>query len=229
MHSLRLEIYFSSMRRKRFWLAAWVILLLAGRPLGPQVVDCLVAEVNGRAMTLTDIRILKELAIRPLPEVALPPETLRQTLEEAIDRKVVIELAREDIEVIPEEVDDLLARWKGRFEAEDWSKRLAAFGLQEKGLRPYAEEMIRYVKTINLHFGRTVDVDSRDVERYYEAVYAPSERTLGREPKPLALVQAEIEARIKSQRVSQQSANWVKSLRAQAEVRIYDQCLEEAK
>ena len=198
-------------------------------PVRAQIVDCLVAEVNGRPMTLTDIRILKEFADRPLTEDVRLPETLRQTLEDAIDRKVVIELAREEIEVTEEEVEDLLARWKGRFEGDEWEKRLADFGLQEKGLRPYAEEIVRYIKTINLRFGRAIEVNPEEIDNYYEGVYAPSEKRLGREPKPLPLVREEIAVRIKNEKVGQQSSRWVKSLRAQAEVRIYDRCLEEAK
>jgi hypothetical protein len=207
-----------------------VVLLLWLHPASySQVVDCIVAEVNGKALTLTDIRILQEFAIGPDDKDGAPPGTLRQTLEEAIDRRVVIDLVREDIEVTQKEKDDLLVRWKGRFDAGKWEERLAAYGLQEEALRPYLEEIIRYVKTIDLRFGRGVDISRQDIERHYEEVYAPSERAMGREPKPLLQAAAEIEAWIKSEKAGQQAGTWVRSLRAQAEVRINERCLEQAR
>jgi len=222
-------IYSSPMRIIRPWTMAPVVVLLWLYPGPPQVVDCIIAEVNGKAMTLTDVRILHEFAISPEHKEGAPPETLRQTLEAAIDRRVVIDLVREDIEVTQREADDLLVRWKGRFDAGQWQEKLAAYGLQEEALKPYLEELIRYIKTIDLRFGRGLDISRQDIERHYEELYVPSERVLGRDPKPLVQAAAEIEARLKSEKAEQQTATWVRSLRAQAEVRINELCLEQAR
>jgi len=210
-------------------MIAAVALLLWPHPLHPQLVDCLVAEVNGRALTLTDIRILRDFSSGPGSRPGSPPRTLRENLEEAIDRRVVIELVREDIEVTEQEADELLARWKDRWNAGQWQERLAAYGLQEEALRPYLEEMIRYVKIIDLRFSREIEINLPEIESYYEDVYVPSERAAGREPKPLVDASADLEARIKSEKAGQQVSAWVRSLRAQAEVRIIDRCLEQAK
>ena len=217
------------MHRSRIWTVALAILLFELLPLHPQVVDCIVAEVNGKAITLTDVRIWLEFAISPGEKEGVPSATIRQALEEAIDRRVVIDLVREDIEVTQQEADDLLARWKGRFDAGLWREKLAVYGLEEKSLLPYVEEMIRYVKTVDLRFGRAVEITPQEIERRYEEVYGPSERSMGREPRSLPQAQAEIEAWIKTEKVQQQSATWVRSLRAQAEVRINDHCLEQAR
>jgi hypothetical protein len=217
------------MRRTRLWKVAPAILLLQWLPLCPQVVDCIVAEVNGKAITLTDIRILRDFFTEPEYEKGEPPLGLRQVLEAALDRRVVLDLVREDIEVSQKEADDLLAFWKGKCRPEDWPQKLATYGLQEEALRPYLEEMVRYDKTIVLRFGRGVRVDPAEIERYYEEVYRPSERVEGRQPKARAQALDEIEAKIKNERARQQSATWVRSLRAQAEVRIHSSCLEQAR
>jgi len=216
------------MRRIGCATVAAVVLLLWPHSLHSQVVDCIVAEVNGKAMTLTDVRILKEFAIIPDSRGAVPPETLRQALEEAIDRRVVIDLVRGDIEVTQEEAEDVLAGCKLRFEPGKWQEKLERYGLQETGLRPYIDDLVRYIKTIDIRFGRGEEINSQDIERYYEDVYLPSERALGREPKPLPQAQAEIEPLIRSQKSREQSAAWVRSLRGQAEVRINELCLEQA-
>jgi len=219
----------SSFERRKFWGTVAAVVLLGGaHSAHPQLVDCIAAEVNGRAITLTDIRILRDFCVEGELEPQAHGGRLREVLEKAIDRRVVIELVREDIEVADPEADALLARWKERLGPFAWPERLAAYGLQEEGLRPYLEEIIRYSKLINLRFGRGTVISLPETESYYEDVYAPSERAAGREPRPLAEAALEIEARIKAEKKEQQAASWVRSLRAQAEVKIFDHCLEQA-
>jgi hypothetical protein len=210
------------------WLMASFILWLGLSPSRSQVVDCVVAEVNGKAITLTDIRILREFAILPDAGSAASPGTLRQVLEEAIDRRVVIDLVREDIEVSAEEADEFLSHLKRRLGAGRWQAALARFGLPEEGLRLYVDDLIRYVKTIDLRFGPKVEIEPQAIERYYDEVYAPFERESGREPKALSEARAEIEVWIRSTKSRELAAVWVRSLRGQADVRIHEACLEKA-
>jgi hypothetical protein len=217
------------MRPFRDWLFTPTILLSLLVPGRPQVVDCIAAEVNGEVITLTDVRILQAFAIGPEQRDNKAPATLRQALDEAINRRVVIDLIQENIEVSKAESDELLIRWKERYDALQWQEKLASFGLRESGLRPYLEEMIRFVKIIGLRFDEGVDVSLGEIEDYYSEVYAPSERESGREPKPLTQALEEIETLIRREKAGGQAAVWVQSLRAQAEVRINDFCLEQAR
>lgn len=204
--------------------ASW-LLLMPGRP---QIIDCIAAEINGKIVTLTDVRILQAFAVEPDQRDDRIP-TLRQALEKAIDRRVVIDLVREPVEVSKAEADELLIRWKERYGPGQWQAILTTFGLRESGLRPYLEEMIRYVKIIGLRFDEGIAIDLAEIEDYYNKVYTPSERERGREPKPLTQALEEIEARIRREKAGGQATAWVQSLRAQAEVRINDQCLEHAR
>jgi hypothetical protein len=211
------------MRTPKIVLLTAAILLPSLVPCLSQVIDCIAAEVNGKVITLTDVRILKAFAIGPEQKDNMAPSTLRQALDEAISRRVVIDLVQEDVEVSKAEADELLIRWKEGYEAGQWQEKLAAFGIRESGLRPYLEEMIRFVKIIGLRFGEGVEVSLSEIEAYYNEIYAPSE------PKPLTQTLEEIEARIRREKAGGQAAVWVQSLRAQAEVRINDRCLEQAR
>jgi len=217
------------MRPPKIVLLTAAILLLSLVPCRSQVIDCIAAEVNGKVITLTDVRILQAFAIGPEQKDNRAPSTLRQALDEAISRRVVIDLVQEDVEVSKAEADELLIRWKEGYETGQWQERLAAFGIRESELRPYLEEMIRFVKIIGLHFGEGVEVSLSEIEDYYSEIYAPSERDRGREPKPLTQALEEIEARIRREKAGGQAAAWVQSLRSQAEVRINDRCLEQAR
>jgi hypothetical protein len=205
-----------------------VLLLFWLIPVHPQVIDCIAAEVNGKIITLTDVRILQAFAIGPEERDYRKP-SLRQALEEAINRRVVIDLVQEDIEVSKAEADELLIRWKERYQAGEWQDRLDDFGLSESGLRPYLEEMIRYVRIIGLRFNKGIEISLNEIEEYYNEVYVPSEREKGREPEPLTRALQDIEVLIRRQKAGGQAAVWVRSLRAQAEVRINERCLEEAR
>jgi len=136
---------------------------------------------------------------------------------------------REDIDVTGPEAAAVLALWQERSGAGRWQDRLAAYGLPEEALRPYVEEIVRYTKLIALRFGRSVEISLPETELFYEEVYAPEERAAGREPRPLGEAAAEIEARLKAEKTAQQAASWVRSLRTQAEIKIFDQCLDQAR
>ncbi len=197
-------------------------------PGQPQVVDCIAAEVNGKIITLTEVRILQAFAIGPEQRDDRIP-TLRQALEDAINRMVIIDVVQENIEVSKAEADELLIRWKERYKAVQWQERLAAFGLRESGLRPYLEAMIRYVKIIGLRFNERVEISLSEIEDYYNEIYAPSEIEKGQEPRPLTQALEEIEARIRREKASGPASVWIQSLRAQAEVQINERCLEQAR
>jgi hypothetical protein len=124
----------------------------------PQIVDCIVAEINNQIITLTDIRILRAFAINAGRTGAVPPETLREILKGAVSQKVVISMVRENIVVTPEEVGDRLKETLERLAPEGRRMALAEFGLGEDDLRLYLEENILYQKIIGLRFSQSANV-----------------------------------------------------------------------
>lgn len=194
-----------------------------------QVVDCILAEVNTQAITLTDVKILQAFAIGERGVRDDAASSLRQILERAIDRKVVIGLVRANITVTKEEVDDLLNKVLEQFEPAERQRKLFGFGLQAEDMRPYLEEKLLYEKIIAIRFSQGVEVSLKEIETYYNEVYLPSEKAQGSEPKPMIQVLDEIESQIKKEKTEQQVASWMSSLRNQAEIRINSGCLEQIK
>lgn len=205
--------------------AAALLLLLSG-PGYPQVVDCIAAEVNDQAITLTDIRILLAFSIRPEAAGDESPSPVRQILEGVINQKVIIGMVRENITVTDEEVAELLAGLKKGFEAEEWRRKLEAFGLEEQDLNPYLEEKLRYKKIIRLRFIQNADVNLKEIEQYYSEVYVPAETALGREPRPMTQVLDDVEAQVKRKKTEIQVASWLRSLRGRADITVNADCLE---
>lgn len=193
---------------------------------GPQVIDCIVAEVGDQIVTLTDVRILKAFSIGRDYSAQKSAAVLSQILNDAVDRKVILSLVRENIAATDEEVSDQMSILKAPFDPGQWVRKLEEFGLAEDDLKPYLKEIILFNKIIGLRFSQSSEVGLQEIETYYNEVYLPSQQAQGQKPKPMLQILTELEARIKSDKTQQQVNDWIQSLRTQAEVRINDRCLE---
>ena len=201
-----------------------LILLLAG--LGPaQVVNCLVAVVNGEAITLLDLKVVAEFDLGTAVSVEGGQDPRRAALDALIDRKVVLDLAREAKGVSPEEVDAALAGLSVRMGEAGFSARLKKYGLTAKDLGPYLRERILFDKAMALRFSQAIPVPLTDIERYYRTAYLAEQSRLGRPAEPLAQVSEDIASRLREERRAKQVVDWVKSLRARAEIRVHEDCL----
>jgi hypothetical protein len=222
MFSKRYRLNFALAR-----LALAALILLS--PGFSQVVDCIVAEVNTQIITLTDIRILQAFAIGAGGSSEDSQSSLRQILEGAIDQKAAIGLLRENVAVTDEEIDSQLKDVLARMAPEDKQRKLKEFGLEEKDLRPYLEEKLLFDKVIALRFSQSINVSLKEIETYYTEVYLPSEKAQGREPKPMIQVLDELEAMLKKEKTADQIDSWILGLRDQAEVKINEGCLGQAR
>jgi hypothetical protein len=195
----------------------------------PQLVDCIAAEVNSRAITLTDVRILQAFDFEGRREAGAPAPAPAEILRRAIDRQVVVEMLRESLPISREEEDIRLKSLKGRFAPAEWQRLLETFGIIENDLRSYLQKFLQYERMIAIRFGRTVDISVREIQDYYDTEYIPAQRSAGLEPKPLVGVLSEIEERLKERKRESQVSAWIQDLRSQAEIRVHQECLDRLK
>jgi len=195
----------------------------------PQAVDCVAAHVNRRAITLTDIRILKAFrlgeGVSPRGTVPAPAEVLQA----AIDRQVVVDIMRESFPVPREELDARLAALKARFEPDAWQSLLAEFGITETGIASYLEDILQFERMVAIRFGQQPELTVQELQDYYDREYVPAQRSAGREPKPMSQVLSEIEQQLRDRKREEQISAWIKGLRNEAEIRIHPECLENLK
>jgi len=208
------------------WLV-YSIIAIAG-PGFSQVVDCIAAKVNADIITLSDIRIIQAFGIGKGETGRVDAQTLRQTLEEAINRRVVIELVPENIAVTADEVDQLVQRSKENLGPGEWQKKLDEFGLEADDLKAYLREVLVYERIISLRFSQSVGVSLKEIESYYNDVYLAAQKARGEEPKPMIQILDDIESEIGKEKIERQISLWIKNLRQQAEVSINVRCLEQA-
>jgi len=196
---------------------------------GPQAVDCVVAHVNRRAITLTDIRILQALHLGEGVLSGAAASSPAQVLQKAIDRQVVVDGMRQSFPVSREEMEARLAALKARFEPDVWQRLLGTFGITEEGIESYLENILQYERMVAIRFGRPPEVTVQEMEDYYRSEYAPAQKSSGLEPKPMSQVLGEIEERLRDRKREAQISDWIHGLRAQADISINEECLQNLK
>jgi hypothetical protein len=208
-------------------IASIILFCLAAAGTGSsQTVNCLVAVVNGQAITLTDLQVAMEFGLfdREIEGAAGDPKLA--VLDTLIGQKLVLEIGRDPSPVGKEELSAALEDLRARLGPEAFRVKLKKFGLAEGDLRPYLEDRIRYERLIAVRFAAAVPVSRGEAEKYYREVYAPERRGKGLEPGPMESVLSELEARIRGGLRARKVADWIKNIRNQAEVRTNKDCLK---
>ena len=213
------------MNLTRLWPAVVFGVFLSLDAAG-QTADCLAAEVNGQAITLSDLRIILAFGLEETDPESPEPKTPALVLDRLIDRKVVLELAQENVPVRPEEADAFLGARVRALGREEALKRLAEFGLEWSDLRAYIEEKIVFDKIISMRFSQAAVVSLKEMEDYYERTYLPAQRKLDNPPRPMMQVLGEIEQGIRAEKTMSRVKDWISGLRKQAEIRVHTDCLK---
>jgi hypothetical protein len=135
-----------------------------------QTVDCIVAVVNGQALTLTDVQVALEFRLFAEDVPARSGDGRLAVLDALIDQKAVLGVAREPMTVDTTELDAALASVQKSMGPEAFRAALRKFGLKEADLRPYLEERIRFARATTTRFRTSTALSMADVEKYYTRV-----------------------------------------------------------
>lgn len=191
-----------------------------------QTVNCVVAVVNGQIITLLDVEVVAAFGLGFDPAVAPGQDPRRAALEALIDRKVVLDLAREARSADPEEIARGVAALERTLGVDAFRAGLVRFGLTARDLEPYLEDRLLYERAVTLRFSSAIPVSVTEVERQYRDIYLPEQARVGGAVEPLDKVAPTIEARIRDERRAAQTAAWIRDLRKSADIQIKKDCLK---
>ncbi len=209
---------------KSLLVISYSVLTLFGLP---QTVDRIVAVVNDRVITLTDIRIVKEFDLyeEEMKEANdLSPSFL---LDRMIDQKLIIQLSGVEIDIEQQEVDDFLRMLREKFGNERFLEMLREFGLQRDDLSEYIHEKISCQKLLSQKFSKSVVVRLDEIESYYREIYIPAQKRKGLEPQPIVELLREIESKIIENKIQDRIEDWLNNLRKQGDIQIKIKDLDE--
>lgn len=179
-----------------------------------QLLDRVVARVDGYAITLTDVHAALALGVVEAPEAGGPESAAVQGL---IDRQLVLaEVARfappePDPGAVDREVDAMKAGPGAAL-----AGVMRATGLDEARIREMARDTLRIEAYLNQRFGTTVQVSDEEVARYYRE--HPGEFVQGGAPVPFAEAEPVARERAAAGRRAATIAQWLRDLRMRAEI-----------
>jgi len=187
---------------------------------GSQMVDRIVAVVNEKVITLTDVRIAEAFGLyaEEIGEEEEDPRSL--ILQKLIDQKVVIQLSGEEVLIDAEKLDQNLMRITQRLGTEEVERELTHFGLDWENLKNFLREKMAYQTIISERFSKVNPVSLKEIEEYYQRSYVPAQKEKGVEPKPMMEILDEIESGIKQEKVEAQIQDWIMNLRDKSDIQI---------
>ena len=213
----------------RIAVAAFAILLtllLVLPPAQAEVIDRIVATVNGHIILQSDW----DEAMRY--EALLNGRTLSEFTDD--DRRGVLDRLI-DQELLGEQMKSASFQHASQAEAaarvgaarkqypegatdDGWRAVLSRFGLSEKDLVAHVQQQIDVMRLVDARLRPAVQIDSKTIEAYYREKFVPQLKQAGAGEVPLADVTARIRELLTEEKVNELMVSWLQSLRSESKV-----------
>jgi hypothetical protein len=183
-----------------------------------QMIDRILAVVNGEIITLSDVRAAQRFELVPA-DVSTDP--INAGLQRLIDRRLM--LAEVDRYAPPEPsaaaidagVEAVRARSSG---AEGFDDLLARYGMSREGLRRFVRDTLRLDAYLQQRFASMAQSSDEEIARYYKE--HPELFTVNGQLRPLAEVREEARFRAVQQRQEAFARDWLDGLRRRASLLV---------
>jgi len=200
-------------------------LLLAGIAQA-QVVDRMVAVVNRHVILESELdqatRVEFLLQGKPMERLTHADRTAvmerlidRSLLDQQIVNPAMLDPTPEELKAKVEEVRQGIP---GASTNENWKTILAGYGLMQQDMEEQLASQFRILRFIDLRFRGLVRVDKEAIAAYYQDRFLPEVRKRNASEPKLAEVSEKIEQILAEQRIDELLSNWLKTLRAQANI-----------
>jgi hypothetical protein len=203
-------------------------LSFAPTPASAEVIDRIIATVNGRVILQSDWD--EALCYEALLTNRTPAQFTDDDRRAVLDRLIDQELLREQMKSadFPHATDaEAAARVaEARKQSpqaasrEAWQVLLANYHLTEKDLLAHVREQVDVMRLVDARLRPAVEIDSKSIEAYYRDQFVPKLKQSGASEVPLAEVSAKIREVLTEQKVSELLVSWLQNLRSEGQVRI---------
>jgi hypothetical protein len=206
-------------------LVVLLLLLVPGGWAG-EVLDRMIATVNGRAILQSDwndeLRYECFMSGRSLGE--LTAEDRRAVFERLIDQELLREqMSYTDFkpvgsEEISQQVNQLKKQYAGEHNGESWEAGLAAYDISQPDVAAHVAIELNALRLVNARLRPTIQIDQPAVEDYYK------KELLAKLPAGQQISLQEATPKIRElliqQKMNELLSSWLESLRSQANIRI---------
>jgi len=211
-------------RRAVLWL---VLVFLLFQPARAQVlVNCVVAVVDDVPVSLFDLKVVILFGLEPELAQTESPLKKEDLVNIYIDELLVLNLARGQINLSQEEIDQEIGRARARLGSQLFENKCQTLGIEADHLIPYIENKLLFERIVNSRFSQKVHISLQELEDYYNNTYVPEVRAKGQAVPEMVNVLTEIENKLQAIKAKEQLTQWLQELRQKARIVINQDCLE---
>jgi hypothetical protein len=215
-------------RCMRGLFASLFLLLSAQGTLAQEVVDKMVATVNGgvRIDLITYSDLLWQMALQPNTPVDNPgSEALNRTLQLIINQRLIYQEAEKLPTINPtdKEITDELNSLIKLFPSQsDFMERVQRVGLTSEQLREIIRQRVAIDKYLDFRFRSFTVVTPKEVSDYYREVYTPrfQRQYPGRIVPTFEQVSKQLEAQLTEDKIESETTSFLDTARERAEITI---------
>ncbi len=201
-------------------------LISTGTMSAPVEIDRVLAAVNGRIITETDLKAACDL--NSLLSFGKPCSLAGKSKEDELNRLVDLALISQEMENFPLSADDqrnIEAQMEelknGYAEIGGLDFLIRRLGLQEDQLQDYLRLQASFLHFVNVRFRPFVNVEPDEVEAYYREHLVPQLKQENAAVPPLEEVRSKIESILTEQKVNTSLENWLKDLRSHSHIEFF--------
>jgi hypothetical protein len=197
--------------------------------LYPEIIDRVVAVVNGKVLTQLALEEEKEFQ-KIISGHSSAPQSLASSQtkdEKLLDLMVEQSLIREQIrqyseveisfEEVALEIELLRKEWGGN---EAFEVELKQRHLSMEGLKNRTRWQLQVLKFIDSRFRQFAVVEAKEISSYYEQIFLPELNQKKLAPPPQAEVEEKIRVLLLEEKVNQQLEEWLRALKQNASIQI---------
>jgi len=209
---------------KRCVVAAGVIMTLAIFAAAGQIVDRVVANVNGHVVLQSDWE--QEVAFEAFSNGRDPDSFTSPERKGALDRLIDQELLREQVrpsqsaptEQVAARVAEVRKLNQDCPTDETWRAKLQRYGLSESDLKKRLSDQIQLMTLVEDRLRPSIQIDQQAVESYYHDQLLPELRKAGNRAKPLTEVFGRIKDLLAEKKMNELLTGWLANLRSESHI-----------
>jgi len=211
-------------QRTLIWLA--LALLFCQLSEAQVLVNCLVAVADDVPISLYDLKVVILFGLEPEPSQRELPLKKEDVVNIYIDELLVLNLARGQINISQEEIDQEIGQTRARLGSQLFEEECQSLGIEADHLIPYIENKLLFEKIVKARLSQRVPVSLQELEDYYNHTYVPETKAKGQPVPEMVNVLTEIEDKLQAIKARGQLSQWLQGLRQKARIIINQDCLE---
>jgi peptidyl-prolyl cis-trans isomerase SurA len=194
----------------------------------PEVIDRIVATVNGRVILQSDWdeALCYEALVTNRSLDQFTDDDRRAVLDRLIDQELLREQMKSadfrhatDVEV-QTRIAEARKQYPQAASEEGWEALLAQYHISVKDFYSRVQQQIDVMRLVDARLRPAVQIDSKSIEAYYRDQFVPKLKQSGAADVSLAEVSGKIRELLTEQKVSEMLVSWLQTLRSEGEVHV---------